>query len=73
MKRAVRFAFMGFQPEKRKLACQRELEVNRDNAPGIYLGLVAITHSEAGLKLGGEGEVVEWACTYEPVQRGCDP
>ena len=62
VKRAVRFAFMGFSTfEKRKLACQRELEVNRDNAPGIYLGLVAITHSEAGLKLGGEGEVVEWA------------
>ena len=61
VKRAVHFAFMDFSTlEKRKLACERELEVNRDNAPDIYLGLVAITRSAAGLKLGGEGEVVEW-------------
>jgi aminoglycoside phosphotransferase family enzyme/predicted kinase len=62
VKRAVRFPFMDFSTlEKRKAACERELEVNRDNAPDIYLGLVPVTRSRAGLVLGGTGEEVEWA------------
>ena len=62
VKRAVRYPFMDFSTlEKRKAACERELAVNRDNAPGIYLGCVPITRSAAGLALGGDGEVVEWA------------
>jgi aminoglycoside phosphotransferase family enzyme/predicted kinase len=62
VKRAVRYAFMDFSTlEKRKLACERELEINCDNAPGLYLGLIAVTRSATGLKLGGEGGVVEWA------------
>ncbi|MFI5013348.1 MAG: AAA family ATPase [Hyphomicrobiales bacterium] len=62
VKRAVRFPFMDFSTlGKRKLACDRELAVNRDNAPDIYLGVVPITRSKDGLSFGGEGEIVEWA------------
>jgi aminoglycoside phosphotransferase family enzyme/predicted kinase len=62
VKRAVRFPFMDFSTlEKRRLACERELAVNRDDAPDIYLGVVPITSSQDGLRLGGAGEIVEWA------------
>ena len=62
VKRAVRFPFMDFSTlEKRKAACERELAVNRVNAPDLYLGLVPITRSSAGLELDGKGEIVEWA------------
>lgn len=63
IKRAVRFPYMDFSTlEKRKAACQREVEINRRFAPEIYLGSVAITRAPGGdLGFGGGGEVVEWA------------
>lgn len=62
VKRAVRFPFLDFSTlEKRHAACAGELEVNRANAPALYLGLVPITRTAQGLALGGTGEVVEWA------------
>jgi aminoglycoside phosphotransferase family enzyme/predicted kinase len=62
VKRAVRFAFMDFSTlEKRRVACEAEITVNRANAPDLYLGVVPITREGAGLHLGGEGQVVEWA------------
>ena len=35
--------------------------VNRGNAPDLYLGIVPITRDGSGLRLGGSGEVIEWA------------
>lgn len=62
VKRAVRFSFMDFSTlEKRRHVCARELELNRASAPGLYLGLVPVTRRDGALKLGGEGEIVEWA------------
>jgi len=63
IKRAVRFPYMDFSTlEKRKAACEREIEINRRLAPEIYLGLTAITRSRDGrLHFGGTGEIVEWA------------
>ncbi|MBB3770537.1 hypothetical protein FHS55_001132 [Angulomicrobium tetraedrale] len=62
VKRAVRFPFMDLSTlERRHAACRRELEVNRDNAPGHYLGLVPIVARAGGLHLGGAGDIVEWA------------
>lgn len=62
VKRAVRYPFLDFSTlEKRHAACAAELAVNRENAPGLYLGLVPVTCGPAGLALGGTGEVVEWA------------
>jgi len=63
IKRAVRFPFLDFSTlEKRKAACEAELEVNRPFAPQIYLRVVAITRAANGaLALGGRGEPVEWA------------
>jgi aminoglycoside phosphotransferase family enzyme/predicted kinase len=63
VKRAVRFPFLDFSTlEKRKAACEAEIEVNRAYAPQIYLGVLAITRAADGtLALGGRGEPVEWA------------
>jgi aminoglycoside phosphotransferase family enzyme/predicted kinase len=63
IKRAVRFPFLDFSTlEKRKAACEAEIEVNRPFAPQIYRRVLAVTREADGaLALGGQGEPVEWA------------
>ncbi|MHB8885217.1 MAG: bifunctional aminoglycoside phosphotransferase/ATP-binding protein [Methylovirgula sp.] len=63
VKRAVRFSFMDFSSlEKRRVACEHEIAVNRRNAPELYLGTVPIRRDVDGLHLGGaRGAIVEWA------------
>jgi aminoglycoside phosphotransferase family enzyme/predicted kinase len=62
IKRAIRFSFMDFSTlEKRKKACEAEVAINQPNAPQIYIGVVAITKSSAGFRIGGDGPTVEWA------------
>ena len=63
VKRAVKFPFMDLSTlEKRREACQAEIAVNRENAPGVYLSALPIVRTAAGLELGGEGDAVEWVC-----------
>ena len=63
VKRAVRYPFLDFSSlEKRKAACEAELEVNRKFAPQLYRRVVPITRESDGtLALDGAGEPVEWA------------
>jgi uncharacterized protein len=63
VKRAVRFPFLDYSTlEKRKAACEAELEVNAPYAPQIYRGVVAVTRGAGGeLAVGGSGTAVEWA------------
>ena len=63
IKRAVKFPFLDFSTlEKRKAACEAELEVNRPFAPAIYKRVVPITRGRDGtLAIGGDGTPVEWA------------
>jgi aminoglycoside phosphotransferase family enzyme/predicted kinase len=68
IKRAVRFPFLDYSTlEKRKSACDAEIEVNRAYAPAIYRGVVPITRAADGtLAIGGQkdgsnAEPVEWA------------
>ena len=61
VKRAVRFPFMDFSTlEKRHAVCEAEIVVNRGNAPDLYLGVVPITLNGDVLRLGGNGQVIEW-------------
>jgi uncharacterized protein len=61
VKRAVKFPFMDLSTlEKRRKACEAEIEVNRASAPQIYLSALPITRHGRALALGGDGEVVEW-------------
>ena len=62
VKRAVRFPFLDYSTlAKRKAACEAELAVNRPFAPQLYLRIVPIARTDAGLAVGGAGEPVEWA------------
>lgn len=63
VKRAVRFLFLDFSTlEKRKAACEAEIEVNKPYAPKVYRGVVAITREQDGtLAINGQGTPVEYA------------
>ena len=62
IKRAVKLPFLDYSTlDRRKRACEEELAVNRHYAPQIYRGLTAVTRSPQGLRIGGDGPVVEWA------------
>ncbi len=63
IKRAVHYAYMDFSSlDKRHAALEREFAINRGNAPELYIGVEPIVRAAGGgLRLGGEGEVVEWA------------
>lgn len=63
IKRAVRFPFLDYSTlDKRRVACEAEIEVNRLYAPNIYRGVVPITRAQDGrLTIGGDGKAVEWA------------
>lgn len=63
VKRAVRFPFLDYSTlDRRKRACEAELDVNRPFAPDIYRRVVAITRERDGrLALDGAGTPVEWA------------
>ncbi|RDV04796.1 AAA family ATPase [Undibacter mobilis] len=63
VKRAVRFLFLDFSTlDKRKAACEAEIEVNKPYAPAVYRGVVAITREADGtLALAGAGTPIEYA------------
>jgi aminoglycoside phosphotransferase family enzyme/predicted kinase len=60
VKRAVSYPFMDFSTlEKRRFFCEREVAVNKANAPDLYLGAVPVSRDGSRLKFGG-GDVIEW-------------
>src|SRR5262249_54703684 len=62
LKKPVNFGFLDFSTlDKRRHFCEEEVRLNRRLAPTVYLGVVPVTRGGDGLRLGGEGEVVEWA------------
>jgi len=62
LKRSLRLPYLDFSTvEKRRRICEREVELNRATAPGLYLGVVPIVRSAAGqLNIGGEGPALDW-------------
>ncbi|MEE8202855.1 MAG: hypothetical protein V3R74_03775, partial [Alphaproteobacteria bacterium] len=55
LKRAVRYDYVDFSGlELRRTACEAEIRINRRTAPGLYIGVVAVTRAADGrLALGG--------------------
>src|SRR3954454_8556524 len=72
VKRAVRFPFLDYSTlDRRKQACEAELEVNRPFAPEIYRRVVPITREPDGrLVLDGAGTPVEWAVEMRRFDEG---
>jgi aminoglycoside phosphotransferase family enzyme/predicted kinase len=62
LKRAVRYDYLDFSTAPRRHAmCEAEFRVNREAAPGLYRGVVAVTRERDGsLALGGAGAPVDW-------------
>ena len=62
IKKPVDLGFLDFSTlEKRRHFCEEEVRLNRRLAPAVYLGVVPVTRRGAALRVGGDGEVVEWA------------
>lgn len=60
MKRAVRLPYVDFStPELRLRACEKEVELNKATAPGLYLGVRRIARDKDGRLAFGEGELVD--------------
>jgi uncharacterized protein len=61
-KKPVALPFLNFTTlASREENCRTEVTLNRRLAPDVYLGVTPLTLSPAGgLRLGGEGEAVEW-------------
>lgn len=72
LKRAVKRNFVDYSTlEKRKVLCERELEVNTGSAPGLYKRVVPIVRTGSGIAIGGHGEVVDYVvemATFDPDQ-----
>jgi aminoglycoside phosphotransferase family enzyme/predicted kinase len=61
---ALGFLDFGTLPLRRHF-CQEEVRLNRRLAPSVYRGVVPVTRSGDGVRVGGTGEVVEWAVQME--------
>lgn len=61
LKRAAARSFADYSTaEKRKAMCERELAINLENAPQIYKAVLPIVRTPDGLRLGGEGEAIDY-------------
>lgn len=61
LKKPVDFGFLDYSTlAKRRAACDAEVELNRRLAPDVYLGVVPIVREADAVRIGGEGELVEW-------------
>ncbi|HXK16195.1 MAG TPA: AAA family ATPase [Polyangiaceae bacterium] len=63
VKRPVDLGFLDFRTlEKRRLACEAEIELNRRLAPTVYLGVVPIGRTtDESIHVNGPGQVIDWA------------
>jgi aminoglycoside phosphotransferase family enzyme/predicted kinase len=63
LKRAIKLPYLDFSTvEKRRIALQREFEINSRAAPEIYLSVLPVTRARGpqGYEIGGTGEAADW-------------
>lgn len=76
LKKPVHYEFLDFSTaEARRRNCEREVQLNRRLAAGVYCGVVPLVmHSNGRLQLGGKGPVVDWLVKMRrlPAQRMLD-
>jgi hypothetical protein len=71
VKKPVNFGFLDFSTlEKRKLYCEKELQLNRRLCPEIYLEVVTINKADT-LKINGAGETIEYALKMKRLPQEC--
>lgn len=61
-RKPVNLGFVDFTTlDKRKHDCDEEVRLNRRLAPGVYGAVVPVTRDGDRVRVGGSGDVVEWA------------
>src|SRR5262249_8923514 len=66
IKKPVKLAFLDFSDlDRRRHFCEEEVRLNRRLAPTVYLGVVPIVMTAAGVAVEGQGDVIEWAVKME--------
>lgn len=61
LKKPVDLDFLDYSTvARRRRFCELEVELNRRLAPDVYLGTLPVVQVEGGLRVGGDGEVVDW-------------
>jgi hypothetical protein len=69
-KKPVNLGYLDYTTlEKRERFCRQELELNRRLCPAAYLDVVPISESPDGIRLGGKGEVIEYAVKMKQLPR----
>ena len=62
VKKAVDLGYLDYTSlDKRRFFCQKEIELNRRLCPDAYLGVVPVTRQKGTIRIGGRGEVIEYA------------
>jgi aminoglycoside phosphotransferase family enzyme/predicted kinase len=62
LKKAVDFGFADFSSlAKRRRDCEAEVRLNQRGCAGIYLGVEPVTRRDGGYRVGGRGEVIDYA------------
>ncbi len=72
LKKPLDLGFLDFSTlARRKHCCEEEIRLNARLAPGIYLGVVAITGTPEAPRIGGRGEVIEYAVKMRRFDQEC--
>jgi aminoglycoside phosphotransferase family enzyme len=62
VKKPVSLGFADFSTlERRRHFCEEEVRLNRRLAPDLYLGVAPITGTTGAIRVGGDGEPIEYA------------
>lgn len=75
LKKPVRFGYFDHRSiGARAHACAEELRLNRALEGDVYLGTVPLVMTNSGLKIGGDGEIVDWLVQMRrlPAERMLD-
>lgn len=75
VKKAVDFGFLNFTSlDRRRFYCEEEVRLNRRFAPDTYLGVREIRRGPQGVKLDGEGDVLDYVVWMKrlPAERMLD-
>jgi len=71
LKKPAQFPYLDFSTiERRRLACQAELRLNRRLAPDVYREVTPLVQSAHGLAIGGAGEIVDWLVVMSRLDEG---
>jgi|CXWL01.1.fsa_nt_gi aminoglycoside phosphotransferase family enzyme/gluconate kinase len=71
IKKPVNFGFLDFSTlEKRRFFCTEELRLNRRLAADIYLEVVPITGTPSDPRIGGSGDIIEYAVKMNQFAEG---